>query len=300
MDPRVPTFDIVPLAIPTLSFSLDVPAGFDQVIGRDPSAEVIIGDGAISRRHARVSHDAEGVWIEDLGSSNGTVVNGNRISGRWRLRDGDEVVLGATVATFCQPVSAPMVTQILPVTSPPAPAVAPSPPPPPPPAPIAPPPPPPAQDTPPVLLPPPPASPASVPTPQKVPVQTSADTGGCPGCGSANPPDLWFCAHCGRQQRPIPRPPAVASSAGNAFAIDRVITPHGQARRGAFKSAMRSGNGGRRARYNEGMAAVTVLFRLLLVVIVVAAVVAAVVVAKRGTNDAQPAPPSRMVIDARL
>src|SRR6516165_3294249 len=79
---------------------VDVPEGFNQLIGRDLSVEVVIPDPAVSRRHARLSHDARGVWLEDLGSANGTYVNGTRITDPCRLQDQDQVRFGESVAVF--------------------------------------------------------------------------------------------------------------------------------------------------------------------------------------------------------
>src|SRR5205085_11928454 len=55
------------------------------------------GDSEISRVHARVYRDASGqLMVEDLGSTNGTFVNGNRISSPTPLRGGDELKVGQT------------------------------------------------------------------------------------------------------------------------------------------------------------------------------------------------------------
>jgi len=50
-----------------------------MVIGRDPSADLCIADQSISRRHAQVTRTDQGVTLEDLGSSNGTSVNGKKL-----------------------------------------------------------------------------------------------------------------------------------------------------------------------------------------------------------------------------
>jgi pSer/pThr/pTyr-binding forkhead associated (FHA) protein len=77
-------------------------------IGRSPDCEVSINDHLMSRRHARVVVDAEGVTIEDLESANGTFVNGSRIRGSHRLAVGDKLRLGTQVlelAALTQPGS---------------------------------------------------------------------------------------------------------------------------------------------------------------------------------------------------
>ena len=58
---------------------------------------MVIDDPGVSRRHARVLSDDAGMIVEDLGSSNGTYVNGERISGPVELGAGDEVQVGATI-----------------------------------------------------------------------------------------------------------------------------------------------------------------------------------------------------------
>ncbi|MET0540589.1 MAG: FHA domain-containing protein [Variovorax sp.] len=63
------------------------------VIGRDVSSDLQIDRPRISRRHAELSSTEEGTWIEDLGSSNGTFVNGRQIQ-RQELHHGDVVRLG--------------------------------------------------------------------------------------------------------------------------------------------------------------------------------------------------------------
>src|SRR3954471_19444560 len=70
----------------------------ELVIGRStPGLGSLGGDSEISRVHARVFHDPSGrLIVEDLGSTNGTFVNGNRISGQQALNPGDEVRVGQT------------------------------------------------------------------------------------------------------------------------------------------------------------------------------------------------------------
>src|SRR3954462_15237870 len=77
--------------------------GLDQelVIGRStPGLGSLGGDSEISRVHARVFHDPSGrLMVEDLGSTNGTFVNGNRMSGQQALNPGDQVRVGQTSMT---------------------------------------------------------------------------------------------------------------------------------------------------------------------------------------------------------
>lgn len=73
---------------------LEVPVDRDwMVIGRGRSADVVIAEATISRAHVAIGWDGEGFFMQDLGSTNGTRVNGRRES-RVRLADGDELALG--------------------------------------------------------------------------------------------------------------------------------------------------------------------------------------------------------------
>ncbi len=80
-------------------FSLSKPEMF---IGRDPSVEICLSDSGVSRKHARVFRKAALVYIEDLGSSNGTVINGRRIAANdpYRLAKEDMVRMGNWILKF--------------------------------------------------------------------------------------------------------------------------------------------------------------------------------------------------------
>ena len=67
------------------------------MIGRVEPAGLIIPDTEVSRRHARLNCREGGYFLEDLGSSNGTLINGERIKGERSLKDGDEIRLGSRV-----------------------------------------------------------------------------------------------------------------------------------------------------------------------------------------------------------
>ena len=71
------------------------PVDRELLLGRDPQCDVVIPNRQVSRRHARVYPQERGVWVEDLGSKNGTFLNGERLEpGKpARLRDGDTLVL---------------------------------------------------------------------------------------------------------------------------------------------------------------------------------------------------------------
>ena len=65
----------------------------ENIVGRDGEAAIRLNAPGISRRHARIMVAAERVTIEDLGSKNGTYVQGERIAGVKELHDGDEIRL---------------------------------------------------------------------------------------------------------------------------------------------------------------------------------------------------------------
>ncbi|EEP71398.1 hypothetical protein MCAG_01725 [Micromonospora sp. ATCC 39149] len=74
-----------------------------QVIGRAPTAQVSVDDPHLSRRHASVRLTGDGVWLEDLGSTNGTWLNDRRIEVPELLSDGDVIRLGRTELRFFDP-----------------------------------------------------------------------------------------------------------------------------------------------------------------------------------------------------
>jgi pSer/pThr/pTyr-binding forkhead associated (FHA) protein len=66
------------------------------LIGRDATCRVTIFDSLISRRHARIQCDGQHAAIEDLGSRNGTRVNGVLIDGPHAIREGDRISIGSS------------------------------------------------------------------------------------------------------------------------------------------------------------------------------------------------------------
>ncbi|MEU9508343.1 FHA domain-containing protein [Micromonospora sp. NPDC048170] len=74
-----------------------------QVIGRASTADIVVNDGHLSRRHAEVWLTGEGVALADLGSTNGTWLNDRRIVGVERLADGDVIRLGRTELRIFDP-----------------------------------------------------------------------------------------------------------------------------------------------------------------------------------------------------
>lgn len=73
---------------------LEVPVDRDwMVIGRGRTADVVIAEPTISRAHAAIGYGTDGFFMQDLGSTNGTRVNGVR-EARVDLANGDELQLG--------------------------------------------------------------------------------------------------------------------------------------------------------------------------------------------------------------
>lgn len=68
-------------------------------IGRDRSAELVLADPEVSRRHARLETQGTTVFLRDLHSSNGTYLNGRRIDSAIETREGDTIDVGATRLT---------------------------------------------------------------------------------------------------------------------------------------------------------------------------------------------------------
>lgn len=69
------------------------------LIGRALSCDVVLSDGAASRQHARITVQGDQVLLEDLGSSNGTYVNGRRVTSA-RVGPGDEIRVGGMAITL--------------------------------------------------------------------------------------------------------------------------------------------------------------------------------------------------------
>jgi pSer/pThr/pTyr-binding forkhead associated (FHA) protein len=79
---------------PGVTFPLE---GDQLIIGRDASNSIAINDAEISRKHSRLSFQGGKYVIEDLGSTNGTFVNGQRLAGPVVLKPGDVVSLGEQI-----------------------------------------------------------------------------------------------------------------------------------------------------------------------------------------------------------
>jgi pSer/pThr/pTyr-binding forkhead associated (FHA) protein len=78
---------------PPLLLALDRFETEELLVGRHPACDVVLADTSVSRRHAQLTY-RDGVWVlQDLASTNGTMVNGDRV-GRAALCAGDIIALG--------------------------------------------------------------------------------------------------------------------------------------------------------------------------------------------------------------
>lgn len=73
---------------------VSLPVSGPVVIGRSAGADIVIGDDFVSGRHARVVPEGSEAVLEDLGSTNGTLLNGERVSRPQTLRPGDVIAIG--------------------------------------------------------------------------------------------------------------------------------------------------------------------------------------------------------------
>jgi pSer/pThr/pTyr-binding forkhead associated (FHA) protein len=82
---------------------LEVPVDRDWVvIGRGRGADIVIAEPTMSRAHAAIGFDGERFFVQDLGSTNGTRVNG-AADQKATLKDGDEVQLGKLLVRVTLP-----------------------------------------------------------------------------------------------------------------------------------------------------------------------------------------------------
>lgn len=70
------------------------------VLGRSADADIPVDDPGVSRRHLEIVREMGSTWAVDLGSTNGSYVNGQRVNGRAELFDGSIIAMGRTRITF--------------------------------------------------------------------------------------------------------------------------------------------------------------------------------------------------------
>lgn len=86
--------------------------GAEIIIGRDPTCTICINDAQVSRRHARLTLSGTGYLLQDLGSTNGTFVNGQRVTGEHPLSAGELVALGENVVLVYEAAYDPNATMV--------------------------------------------------------------------------------------------------------------------------------------------------------------------------------------------
>ncbi len=71
-----------------------------SIAGRMHRVDIYLDDSQVSRKHAEFTHNQSKTTLMDMGSTNGTIVNGKKIKSKAILKDGDEVAIGSSIFTF--------------------------------------------------------------------------------------------------------------------------------------------------------------------------------------------------------
>src|SRR5438128_1513341 len=96
-----PTLRMLKGETPGRLYELDREA---TIIGRFRGCDIRLEDDSVSRRHARIVRDRDGYFLEDLRSKAGTFVDGRRVHGPVRLRDGSKIQICDARFVFSAPV----------------------------------------------------------------------------------------------------------------------------------------------------------------------------------------------------
>lgn len=108
MEPPVPKMTPPPPSRPEKAFALrfisgkyqggefPLPAQGEIVIGRSSELDMVLVEDMVSRRHSKITVASDQIFIQDLGSTNGTFVNGEKIK-RARLNEGDRILIGTSI-----------------------------------------------------------------------------------------------------------------------------------------------------------------------------------------------------------
>lgn len=92
---EIPVLTFVSGTQPGEQFPLG-PEGESWVAGRSDDADLVLADDTVSRKHARIYESRGALWLRDLGSRNGTMLNGRAVQ-HHRLREGDRITIGASL-----------------------------------------------------------------------------------------------------------------------------------------------------------------------------------------------------------
>jgi len=92
------------------TYALEAP---ELYLGRDVQNDIVVPEAEVSRRHARLIRNGDVYILEDLGSTNGTFINGKRLVAPHTLHSGDEVQLGPNVVFIYESVSDPNATVVV-------------------------------------------------------------------------------------------------------------------------------------------------------------------------------------------
>lgn len=108
MEPPVPKMTPPPPARPAKRYALrfisgkyqggefPLPQSKEIVVGRSSELDMVLVEDMVSRRHAKITVTGDQIFIQDLGSTNGTFVNGEKIK-RARLQEGDRILIGTSI-----------------------------------------------------------------------------------------------------------------------------------------------------------------------------------------------------------
>jgi uncharacterized RDD family membrane protein YckC len=159
-------------------------------IGRDPSNDLVLSDSMVSRRHAILEHRDNQYVLRDNNSSNGTLVNGDRVESEKTLRDGDLVAIGSSRLLFQldETAEASIPDVVKAAAAPPRASM---------------------RDV--------PSAPAAAPNPA-VPAAPRYDEVRCSGCGKTAVRGDHFCRGCGRPLRAAEKS-ILCSQCGNEVAL---------------------------------------------------------------------------------
>ncbi len=95
---EIPPVALVPLNRSTCA--RQVLSNETNYIGREPTNHMVLADGSVSKRHAKLNFVDGNFELEDMNSANGTYLNGERVIGTVRVRPGDLLRLGTVILRF--------------------------------------------------------------------------------------------------------------------------------------------------------------------------------------------------------